>query len=164
MTQLRACKTCRLVKSRRQFHKDACENCPGERPHTAGEREDFVQSHTTSAFTGLVSITNPQESWIAKRLGLQEYVDDEGNRVPFKVGVYAVVLDEDQVASSQVDSAELGLGGGRGYGHADDDDEEEEDDDFIAPEHEEDEGADDVDDDNDDDDEAAGGGAAPRSP
>lgn len=52
MTQLRACKTCRLVKSRRQFHKDACENCPGERPHTSGEREDFVQSHTTSAFTG----------------------------------------------------------------------------------------------------------------
>jgi len=52
MSQLRACKNCRLIKTRKQFHKDACENCPGDRPHTAGEREDYVQTRTTAAFTG----------------------------------------------------------------------------------------------------------------
>ena len=54
LKQLRACKTCRLVKTYKQFLDEACENCPHERPMGSrhGERDEFVQSKTTSAFTG----------------------------------------------------------------------------------------------------------------
>jgi hypothetical protein len=54
MTQLRACKSCHLIKTRRQFYADGCDNCPHEHPSSsrAGEKEDYVQTRTSAAFTG----------------------------------------------------------------------------------------------------------------
>ena len=51
---LRACKTCKLIKTAAQFYASYCENCPFNRPDqdNAGMKEDFVQSFTTTDFEG----------------------------------------------------------------------------------------------------------------
>jgi hypothetical protein len=54
LKQLRACKTCRLIKTTKQFLEDACENCLHERPVGSrhADRDEYVQTKTTPAFSG----------------------------------------------------------------------------------------------------------------
>ena len=54
LKRLRACKTCKLIKTYDQFYQRYCENCPHDRPEqdTPGMREDYVKSMTTADFEG----------------------------------------------------------------------------------------------------------------
>ena len=56
LKKLRACKTCKLVKTYDQFYTGYCENCPHKRPEVdnAGMRDEFVQRETTPDFEGYV--------------------------------------------------------------------------------------------------------------
>lgn len=54
LKKLRACKTCKLVKTWEQFHSGFCENCPHKRPDSdhVTVRDDFVAQETTADFEG----------------------------------------------------------------------------------------------------------------
>jgi transcription elongation factor SPT4 len=74
---LRACLRCSLIKTFIQFHDRGCENC---------EFLDFkdndrrVHDCTTSYFSGMISMIEPDGSWVAKwqRIG------------SFEPGMYAI--------------------------------------------------------------------------
>jgi len=64
LRHLRACLLCSMVKTLEQFERDGCDNCEryirlkGDREHT--------MSCTSSNFDGVVSMMNPEDSWVAK--------------------------------------------------------------------------------------------------
>ncbi|XP_022227785.2 transcription elongation factor SPT4 isoform X2 [Drosophila obscura] len=61
---LRACLVCSLVKSFDQFETDGCENCE-EFLRMKGNK-DNVYDHTSNNFDGLIALTTPTDSWVAK--------------------------------------------------------------------------------------------------
>ncbi|CAD5119247.1 DgyrCDS7879 [Dimorphilus gyrociliatus] len=61
---LRACLLCSLVKSIDQFEYDGCENCE-DFLEMKGDR-DRVLDYTSSSFDGIIALTSPEESWVAK--------------------------------------------------------------------------------------------------
>ena len=79
--KLRACKTCRLIKSDDQFLKDGCDNCPD---YDYGDF-DSLQEHTTGNFSGTIAMMMAKESWVARWNKL-------GSGIP---GVYAVQVNEE---------------------------------------------------------------------
>jgi hypothetical protein len=54
--RLRACTSCKLIKTYDQFLSECCENCPHTRPESDvhGMRKDWVENNTTSDFEGWV--------------------------------------------------------------------------------------------------------------
>ncbi|EFC41517.1 predicted protein [Naegleria gruberi] len=75
--QLRACLTCGLVKTTDQFKQNGCENCP---------KDNDTLSNTTTSFEGLITLMNPQKSWVARYQNLQDKVE----------GVYAITVHGQQ--------------------------------------------------------------------
>ena len=70
---LRACLTCKLLKTMEQFRQDGCDNC--------GELSGYdTQSYTTPTFKGTIAMMKPTQSWVA-RWQKQETL---------KAGLYAV--------------------------------------------------------------------------
>lgn len=62
---LRACLRCKMVKTEKQF-QDGCANC---------DEESFEpETHTTPVFHGLLALTEPKSSWVAKWHGLDNFV------------------------------------------------------------------------------------------
>uniref|UniRef100_A0A0G4G9U6 Spt4/RpoE2 zinc finger domain-containing protein n=1 Tax=Chromera velia CCMP2878 TaxID=1169474 RepID=A0A0G4G9U6_9ALVE len=75
--RLRACLTCKLVKTYEQFYDSGCDNCVEFA--IQGER-NAVESYTTAEFAGFISMMEPSTSFAARVNGL-------GKRVP---GCYAI--------------------------------------------------------------------------
>lgn len=50
--KLRACKTCKLIKTYDQFKSTYCENCPFTHPDSDNAGSDYVDSSTTADFEG----------------------------------------------------------------------------------------------------------------
>ncbi|KAH8234432.1 transcription elongation factor SPT4 [Drosophila kikkawai] len=75
---LRACLVCSLIKSFDQFETDGCENC--EEFLRMKNNKDNVYDHTSNNFDGLIALTTPTDSWVAKwqRIGR------------FNRGIYAI--------------------------------------------------------------------------
>ncbi|CAM9630599.1 unnamed protein product [Discosporangium mesarthrocarpum] len=67
---LRACKRCSLVKSNDQFVNSGCENCAFLDMESD---QDRVQECTTTYFSGLVSMMEPESSWVAKWQRISKY-------------------------------------------------------------------------------------------
>lgn len=67
---LRACFSCRLVKTFKQFQDSGCDNC------TFLDMEDrgSVEDRTTTSFTGLISVVQPEGSWAAKWTHVAKFV------------------------------------------------------------------------------------------
>jgi len=63
MRQLRACMFCSLVKTASQFEHFGCTNCPFLKMR---ENKSKVLECTSSSFDGLISIMDPQKSWVAR--------------------------------------------------------------------------------------------------
>lgn len=101
LTRLRACKTCKLIKTYDQFYAEFCENCPQKRPETvtAGSRADFVQTETTSDYEGMVTMLQPAHSWVARWLRMYSRTDD-GSIVHVKTGLYAIKLPGEEAAAA----------------------------------------------------------------
>lgn len=64
LRNLRACLLCSIVKSIDQFEMDGCENC--EQYLAMKHDRDKVYDCTSSNFDGIVALTNPNDSWVAK--------------------------------------------------------------------------------------------------
>jgi len=78
LRSLRACLSCSLIKTLEQFENDGCDNCE---PFLAlRHNRENVYDCTSSNFEGMVGLTKPEDSWVAKwqRIGR------------FKRGVYAI--------------------------------------------------------------------------
>eukprot|EP00904_Undaria_pinnatifida_P003551 jgi/Undpi1/13197/HiC_scaffold_8.g02859.m1 len=60
---LRACKRCSLVKGNDQFVNNGCENCQFLQMESDQAR---VQDCTTTYFTGLIAMIDPETSWVGK--------------------------------------------------------------------------------------------------
>lgn len=61
--RLRACLSCHIVMSERQFVSMGCPNCPYLQ--LDGNRH-AVADCTTSNFSGLIALLNPEKSWVAR--------------------------------------------------------------------------------------------------
>lgn len=75
--KLRACMRCNLVKTSEQFFGSGCENCPFLNMEQDNER---VHSCTTAAFSGIICLTKPHETWAGKWVRVAKQ----------KPGVYAI--------------------------------------------------------------------------
>lgn len=69
MQKLRACFRCHLVKTQNQFRDNGCENCPFFKSH----RFTYLD-YTSANFESLISIIDPQSSWVALHLGVQYFI------------------------------------------------------------------------------------------
>ena len=81
MRNLRACLLCSLIKTADQFELNGCENCE-QWLHLKGDREK-VYNCTSSGFDGIISMIQPDDSWVAK---WQHIVGQER-------GVYAISVE-----------------------------------------------------------------------
>jgi transcription elongation factor SPT4 len=57
MKHLRACLSCKLIKTYDQFRDDQCENC---------ENFSTVSNFTTPTFYGMMAMMKPDASWTAR--------------------------------------------------------------------------------------------------
>lgn len=89
--KLRACMVCSIVQTEDRFIQSGCPNCESFL-ELAGSTES-VQECTSQVYEGLITVTQPDVSWVAKWQRLQGYVP----------GVYATkvvgVLPEEVIAT-----------------------------------------------------------------
>ncbi|KAK4964368.1 transcription elongation factor spt4 [Elasticomyces elasticus] len=87
---LRACMVCSIVQPASKFQTQGCPNC--EDVLQLAGRSDSVLECTSTVFEGMMTITEPAKSWVAKWQRLDGYVP----------GVYAVkvvgILPEDVIS------------------------------------------------------------------
>ncbi|OAF64942.1 Transcription elongation factor SPT4 [Intoshia linei] len=77
---LRACLLCSLIKSESMFVEEGCDNC--ERIVEFQSNVDKVREFTSNNFSGMIFLTQPKKSWVAKWQGLV-------NCIP---GIYAITV------------------------------------------------------------------------
>ncbi|ERT02359.1 transcription elongation factor SPT4 [Sporothrix schenckii 1099-18] len=75
---LRACMVCSIVMTFQRFREEGCPNCE-EFLHLAGSPEQ-IDTCTSQVFEGLITLANPNKSWVARWQRLDGYVR----------GVYAI--------------------------------------------------------------------------
>lgn len=61
---LRACLVCHLIKHLDQFDKHGCDNC--EEALGLRRNMDLIQACTTSNFSGMIALCQPEDSWVAR--------------------------------------------------------------------------------------------------
>lgn len=61
---LRACLLCHLVKTTEQFDKGGCDNC--EQYLGMKHNREMVSMCTTTTFSGLIGLAEPNDSWVAR--------------------------------------------------------------------------------------------------
>lgn len=68
---LRACMVCSIVQTGSKFVSGGCPNCEEflEMRHSS----DVVQDCTSAVFEGMISMADPESSWVAKWQRLQGY-------------------------------------------------------------------------------------------
>ncbi|KNC46010.1 uncharacterized protein AMSG_00128 [Thecamonas trahens ATCC 50062] len=83
LKELRACRSCLLVKNRGQFENTGCENCGEE----VGEAIAYL---TTTSFSGLIAVmdNDTSKSWVSRYQRL-------GERKP---GMYAIKITDTRPA------------------------------------------------------------------
>lgn len=78
LRNLRACMVCSIVQTASAFFKSGCPNC--ESVLSLQNSQDAIAECTSQVFDGLITLIDPQTSWVAKWQRLTQYVP----------GVYAV--------------------------------------------------------------------------
>ena len=63
LKELRACKVCSLIQTKSQFHTRGCINC-----HFLELQKEKVRVReiTSSTFNGMIALTEPSASWVAR--------------------------------------------------------------------------------------------------
>ncbi|CRG99162.1 transcription elongation factor SPT4, putative [Plasmodium relictum] len=69
--KLRACLSCRLLKTEAEFYQSGCSNC--KFLQMTGDRHR-IHDCTSENFNGFMAITNPNKSWMAQYNDLSKYV------------------------------------------------------------------------------------------
>eukprot|EP00002_Diphylleia_rotans_P037430 TRINITY_DN835_c0_g1_i2.p2 TRINITY_DN835_c0_g1~~TRINITY_DN835_c0_g1_i2.p2 ORF type:complete len:108 (-),score=29.59 TRINITY_DN835_c0_g1_i2:794-1117(-) len=77
LKSLFACRNCYIVKPKKSFEEDGCENC-----HWTWEKKFDHTKFITKNFDGLIAMIQPTDSWVAKW-------QDLATKVP---GVYAITV------------------------------------------------------------------------
>ncbi|KAF8309893.1 transcription initiation protein spt4 [Clavulina sp. PMI_390] len=70
---LRACLLCSIVMSSADFRKHGCPNCD-EIIQLQGAEADKVLRATSAQFDGVIALTNPTDSWVARWQRVGTYV------------------------------------------------------------------------------------------
>ncbi|CDO64730.1 transcription elongation factor SPT4, putative [Plasmodium reichenowi] len=70
LLKLRACLSCRMLKSESEFYQNGCINC--KFLQLAGDRHR-IHDCTTENFNGFMAITTPNKSWMAQYNDLSKY-------------------------------------------------------------------------------------------
>ncbi|KAI0643612.1 transcription initiation protein spt4 [Trametes meyenii] len=70
--QLRACLLCSIVQTPADFRKHGCPNC--EELMQMKGYPDRIQACTTTHFEGVISVINPEDSWVARWQRTSKYV------------------------------------------------------------------------------------------
>ncbi|KAJ3240261.1 transcription elongation factor spt4 [Chytriomyces hyalinus] len=60
----RACLLCGLIKTKEQFRADGCDNCDEVLEMRGSSKR--VAEYTSAQFDGIVGLTQPNESWVAR--------------------------------------------------------------------------------------------------
>lgn len=81
---IRACRSCKLIKTFEQFLENGCDNCSA----LSFTDSNAVVKLTTSNYSGVITILAPKHSWTARWLHLG----------PLKPGCYALELNEREQA------------------------------------------------------------------
>jgi transcription elongation factor SPT4 len=68
---LRACMVCSVVQTSAQFNRAGCPNC--EEFLELRGNPDSIAEATSQVFEGLITLTSPEQSWVAKWQRLQGY-------------------------------------------------------------------------------------------
>lgn len=72
LRSLRACMVCSIVQPAAKFTRDGCPNC--EDFLELRGNQDGIADCTSSVFEGLMTMAEPERSWVAKWQRLQGYV------------------------------------------------------------------------------------------
>lgn len=125
LQRIRACKSCKLLKTASQWYNNFCDNCSHEHPETlnAAARSDYVETRTTADYDGVCSLLQARGSWVASQLDL---CAGDLERTPLKPGVYAISLPREEAYAAAEDADE-----------EEDDDEGDGDDRLVDEEHDE---------------------------
>ncbi|KAK3671715.1 transcription elongation factor spt4 [Recurvomyces mirabilis] len=90
---LRACMVCSIVQPQSKFSREGCPNC--EEFLELRGNQDSIGEATSQVFEGLITLSDPLGSWVAKWQRLQDYVP----------GTYAIkvvgVLPDDYVSAAE---------------------------------------------------------------
>merc|ERR1711939_171759 len=93
LRSLRACMICSIVQPQAKFSREGCPNC--EEFLELRHNGDAIAEATSSVFEGLITLADPENSWVAKWQRLQGYAP----------GTYAVkvvgVLPEEVIAAAE---------------------------------------------------------------
>ncbi|KAI6882402.1 hypothetical protein KC318_g13571 [Hortaea werneckii] len=93
LRSLRACMICSIVQPQAKFSREGCPNC--EEFLELRHNGDAIAEGTSSVFEGLITLADPENSWVAKWQRLQGYAP----------GTYAVkvvgVLPEEVIAAAE---------------------------------------------------------------
>ncbi|EMC96722.1 hypothetical protein BAUCODRAFT_34113 [Baudoinia panamericana UAMH 10762] len=69
---LRACMVCSIVLPQAKFNREGCPNCEGFLELRGSS--DAIMDCTSPVFEGLITLADPEASWVAKWQRLQGYV------------------------------------------------------------------------------------------
>lgn len=94
---LRACLVCHLIKHVELFEKKGCDNC--EEFISLRHNRDMVQSCTTSNFSGMIALCQPDDSWVARWQRLSKLVR----------GMYAIDVSGKLPAGLQQELRSMGI-------------------------------------------------------
>jgi len=72
MNNLRACIPCLLVKTYKQFMEEGCENCMPA--FDMKDDPEKISDCTTAQFEGLMAMTVPDRSWVARWQFVQNFI------------------------------------------------------------------------------------------
>ncbi|MCJ1275594.1 Transcription elongation factor SPT4 [Puttea exsequens] len=75
---MRACMVCSIVQTNARFLHDGCPNCEAFLGYI--NSQDVINECTSQVFEGLITLTSPTTSWVARWQRLDGYVS----------GIYAV--------------------------------------------------------------------------
>ncbi|KAK0206006.1 transcription initiation protein spt4 [Desarmillaria ectypa] len=62
--QMRACLLCSVIQTSADFRKDGCPNC--DSILQLRDNPERIQSCTTQYFDGIIAVTDPEKSWVAR--------------------------------------------------------------------------------------------------
>merc|ERR1711939_1272335 len=74
LRSLRACMICSIVQPQAKFSREGCPNC--EEFLELRHNGDAIAEATSSVFEGLITLADPENSWVAKWRGVGRYWQD----------------------------------------------------------------------------------------
>lgn len=96
---MRACMVCSIVMPATKFRREGCPNC--EEFLELANHDDSIAECTSQVFEGLITLSDPSSSWVARWQRLDTYSPGVyAVKVTGIVCVYRTILQDKQCANS----------------------------------------------------------------